>query len=106
MLACPSPGPPALLGLFRKASASSLLRLGGVPFEGVVILPPPGGADPPLLAFPLAGKVPRRGERGVGRCLGGTEGGRENMQTKKGTLRPNFHIMYETVSHLRNFLPI
>ena len=59
-----------------------------------------------LLAFPLAGKVPRRGEKGGREGVPeGRKGGRENTQTKKGALRPFFHIMYETVSHSCNFLP-
>ena len=89
MLACPSPGPPALLGLFRKASAAPLLRLRAAPFAE-------------LLAFGGAFCLPPSGE-GVPE---GQKGGEKTRKQKKSALRPNFHIMYKTVSHFAHFLPI
>ena len=89
VLACPSIGPPALLRLFGKAFASPPLRLRAAPFAE-------------LLAFGGAFCLPPSGE-GVPE---GQKGGEKTRKQKKSALRPNFHIMYETVSHLWNFLPI
>ena len=64
VLAYSSLGPPALLGLFGKASATPRLRLGGAPFEGSGYLPPPSGADPPSSRLPPGGGGVPEGRKG------------------------------------------
>ena len=89
VLAYPSLGPPALLGLFGKASATPRLRLGGAPFEGSGYLPPPSGADPPSSRLPPSG----------GGVPEGRKGGEKTCEQKRAHCAP-IPILCIKLSHI------